>query len=206
MLRPLERRASHNKASGDTNAPFLMFWKGAFYFMRRFDSDPRIVSFRSAHVCRSDPPILSFRAILPEPEGRSPEPSRGGGTCCQPTPPRLGVPMDCPEWSRRLSRILRDLGFHNSIPLGTWNRHLRPLLVHTSLNRQPSLPQQMPSLPVSPILLPHTFRREVDRQIRPPDYLIRDDVPLINRDQQDRKKSTDPGSYFFRCGPITFKL
>ena len=138
---------------------------GAFVLYASVDSGPRILSFPAS--CRSNPRILSVRAILPEPEGREPRAKpRGARNLLSVGATTTGGSHAATE--RRLSRILRDMGFHNSIPLGTWDRDLRPLLVHTSVNRQPTLSQQMPGLPILPILLPRALRREVDRKIRPP--------------------------------------
>jgi hypothetical protein len=36
-----------------------------------------------------------------------------------------GHPIACPERSRRVSLLLRDIGFHELVPLGIWKRHDR---------------------------------------------------------------------------------
>src|ERR1700756_3170250 len=59
--------------------------------------------------------------------------------------------------------------------------------------RNRSLPtQQMPSLPITSILMPLAIRREMQRAISPPHQRIRNDVPGINRNQINRKKIHPP--------------
>ena len=83
--------------------------------------------------------------------------------------------------------VRKELSFRATRGILVCRPQLRPLLVAASLNRQPRLFQQIPSLAILSILLPFTVRRKVQRAIRHPHHFKWDDVPVINRDQQNRK-------------------
>ena len=64
----------------------------------------------------------------------------------------------------------------------------------------------MPALAIGGILLAFVARGKVETAVHLSDDREGNDVPLVDGDEQDGKKSTVPGSYFLRLDPTNFKL